>query len=407
MDHCKIKKWIHVLSISLFSLSIPFFAMIGYLDHALPDLYREGDSALFSIASRPYLQAESMPAGQSGAPVSVARTNAEVLRLKLFGIFPIKSVTVQQTQTVMLAPCGTPFGIKMVTDGVLVVGMSNLETQQGSANPAKDAGLEIGDVLCSLDGQPVQSNEDVSRIISDCGGRQVECVYRRDGVTHTTWLTPMQSLAGSAYRIGIWVRDSTAGIGTLTYCDFSQGTFAGLGHGVCDVDTGELMPLMSGEIVGVTINEIVKGQAGTPGELRGVFHEENRIGTLTANRDTGVFGDLLLDSANPYLLPMAFRQQVQEGAAQILTTIDGNTPQLFDITIEKISFAQDTPTKNMIIRITDPDLLAQTGGIVQGMSGSPILQNGMLVGAVTHVFVNDPTKGYGIFAENMYFDAAS
>ena len=164
------------------------------------------------------------------------------------------------------------------------------------------------------------------------------------------------------------MRDSTAGIGTLTYCDFSNQTFAGLGHGVCDVDTGE---------------------------LRGVFHEDTLLGELTSNQDTGVFGKLFFDYTNPYELPMAFRQEVKEGPAQILTTVSGNAPQLFDIVIDKISFSQNNPTKNMIIRITDPILLEKTGGIIQGMSGSPII----------HVFVNDPTKGYGIFAENMYYSS--
>lgn len=405
MNVGKCKKMIHILSVSLLALAIPLLSIIGYLDGTLPNFYRGGNNALFSIASQPYLQADASPLETDGSQASSARANTGLLRLKLFGIFPVKTVTLQQTSTVMLAPCGTPFGIKMFTDGVLVVGMSNLETDQGSVNPARDAGLEIGDILCTLDGQKVQTNEDVSRIISASGGRQVECTYRRDGETHSTRLAPLQSHAGNTYRIGIWVRDSTAGIGTLTYCDFTGQTFAGLGHGVCDVDTGELMPFMSGEIVDVTIQDIVKGQAGKPGELRGIFHEDTLLGTLTANQDTGVFGTLLFDYTNPYEIPMAFRQEVQEGPAQILTTIAGNTPQLFDVIIEKISFSQNTPTKNMVIRITDAALLEKTGGIIQGMSGSPIVQNGKLVGAVTHVFINDPTKGYGIFAENMYYSS--
>ncbi len=399
----KYKKVFHVLTLSLFSLSIPLFGAIGYLGETLPDQYLAQPDSIFSIASQPYIQTSRISSSSTGAQVSSARSNTDLLDLKLFGVIPVKTVTVQHTSTVMLAPCGTPFGIKMFTDGVLIVGMSNLETDMGAANPAKDAGLEIGDVLCTLDGYPVRSNEDVSKIVSSSGGRQLECTYRRDGEYKTTVLTPQQSLAGSAYRIGIWVRDSAAGIGTLTYCDFSSHTFAGLGHGVCDVDTGELMPLMSGEIVDVSINDVVKGRPGDPGELRGIFHENSLLGELTANRNTGVFGKLFFDYTNPYQIPLAFRQEIKEGPAQILTTISGNTPQVFDIVIEKISFAQNNPTKNMVIRITDPSLLEKTGGIIQGMSGSPIIQNGKLVGAVTHVFVNDPTKGYGIFAENMYY----
>ncbi len=400
----KCKKVFHVLTLSLFALSIPLFGAIGYLEQTLPDQYRAQEDSFFTIASQPYIQMDKN-SSTVGTQVSSTRSNTDVLDLKLFGVIPVKTVTVQHTSTVMLSPCGTPFGIKMFTDGVLIVGMSNLETDMGAANPAKEAGLEIGDILCTLDGQAVRTNEDVSKIISASAGRQIECTYRHNGEYKTTVLTPQQSRAGTAYRIGIWVRDSAAGIGTLTYCDFSSQTFAGLGHGVCDVDTGELMPLMSGEIVDVSINDVVKGHPGSPGELQGVFHENTLLGEPTANRDTGVFGKLFFDYSNPYEIPMAFRQEVQEGPAQILTTISGNTPQVFDIVIEKISFGQNNPTKNMVIRITDPSLLEKTGGIIQGMSGSPIIQNGKLVGAVTHVFVNDPSKGYGIFAENMYYSS--
>ena len=199
----KCKKFFHVLSVSLLSLTIPLFGAIGYLDRTLPDLYRGGDLSLFSIASQPYVQAGELPTSALGTQVSSSKSNTGILDLKLFGIFPVKTVTVQQTSTVMLAPCGTPFGIKMFTDGVLVVGMSNLETDMGSANPAKDAGLEIGDILCTLDGQQVYTNEDVSRIISASKGKQVECTYRRGGEYKTTILTPLQSRAGTAYRIGI------------------------------------------------------------------------------------------------------------------------------------------------------------------------------------------------------------
>ncbi|HCB65699.1 MAG TPA: SpoIVB peptidase [Ruminococcaceae bacterium] len=401
----KYKNFFRVLSVSLFTLTIPLFGAIGYLGRALPDFYHGGDLTLFSIASRPYIQADETSTAYGGAQVSSAKSNAVLLNLELFGFVPIKTVTVQQADTVMLAPCGTPFGIKMFTDGVLVVGMSNLETDMGSANPAKDAGLEIGDILCTLDGQKVTSNEDVSRIVSSSGGRQIACTYRRDGEYRSTFLTPLQSRAGTTYRIGIWVRDSTAGIGTLTYCNISKKTFAGLGHGVCDVDTGKLMPLMSGEIVDVSINEIVKGKPGSPGELRGIFLEDSLLGELTDNCETGVFGDLQADCSGLSEIPAAFSQEVMEGPAQILTTISGNTPQHFDIVIDKVSFSQSNLSKNLVIRITDPVLLEKTGGIIQGMSGSPIIQNGKLVGAVTHVLVNDPTRGYGIFIENM-LDAA-
>ena len=203
----------------------------------------------------------------------------------------------------------------------------------------------------------------------------------------------------------MWVRDSSAGIGTLTYLDPESGIFAGLGHGVCDVDTGTLMPLYSGEAVNVAITGVTKGESGSPGELRGTFSQEAPIGTLVKNEATGIYGqmdgipDILSQGGEP--VAVAMRQEVHTGKAMIRTTISGDTPVEYEISIERVSLSEQNPTRNMVIRITDPRLLSATGGIVQGMSGSPILQNGKLVGAVTHVLVNDPTRGYGILIENM------
>ena len=198
----------------------------------------------------------------------------------------------------------------------------------------------------------------------------------------------------------MWVRDSSAGIGTLTFYSPSSQVFAGLGHPVCDVDTGETLPLSSGEIVPAKIYSVNRGVSGTPGELRGGF-EKGTLGNLTVNGETGIYGTL---SNLPTLndpVPVAMKQQVKSGSAQVLTTIDGTTPKLYDIRIDQVRYNDSSPTRNMVIVITDQELLDKTGGIVQGMSGSPILQDGKLIGAVTHVFVNDPTKGFAIFAENM------
>lgn len=211
----------------------------------------------------------------------------------------------------------------------------------------------------------------------------------------------MPSASGDGYKLGLWVRDSSAGIGTMTFYDPTTQVFGGLGHAITDVDTGEILPLGSGEIVSVDIEGAVKGQGGQPGELRGSFHTYDTIGSLEENRETGVFGVLTTPPEGGLLLPVALRQEVHTGPAQIYTTIDGRTPQLFDIEIERVNLTDANPTRNMVIRITDPELLTATGGIVQGQSGSPIVQDGRLVGAVTHVFINDPSRGYGIFAENM------
>ena len=319
---------------------------------------------------------------------------------QLLNIIPLKSVNVQVVEETKVVPCGVPFGVKIFTDGVVVVGISDVKVNLSTVNPAKDAGLKIGDVIMSIDNNTVNSNEEVAKYIQNCNGNPLTLSVRRENMTFSTEICPVKS-EDSSYKAGLWVRDSSAGIGTLTYYNPEQQVFAGLGHGICDVDTGELMPLRNGDIVPAIINGVVKGEKGTPGELRGYFSDQNSIGTLLANVNTGVYGVMNKAPVENQPLVVAMKQQVKPGKAQILTTINGQAPQYYDIEIESVNYKEHTPTKNMVIRITDPKLLETTGGIVQGMSGSPIIQNGMLIGAVTHVFVNEPECGYGIFAENM------
>ncbi len=395
------KKFFKGCSALLAGVSIPLLALIGYLNDTLPDRFYVTEGEPFAIHSgfdiKTSEQGRELLQETYGAAGNLYTTD-----LKLWGGLELKPVTVEVVDRVVVAPGGTPFGIKMFTRGVMVVGMSSVETADGLVNPAKEAGLQMGDMILSLNGKEVAGNEEVARVVAQSGGDVVLCQYSRGGEKKTARLYPVRCAADGSYKLGIWVRDSSAGIGTLTFCDFDSRIFAGLGHGVCDVDTRELLPLMSGEVVDVTISSVVKGRSGSPGELRGSFRQDGRIGSLRLNSETGVFGTLELSYVNPYQIPLGYRQEVEEGPASILTTISGSQPQEFAIQIEKVNFSDESPTKNMVIRITDPVLLEKTGGIVQGMSGSPILQNGKLVGAVTHVFVNDPARGYGIFAENMY-----
>ena len=388
-------------SIALLILSVPLFSSLFYLEHSLPDLYYSPEES-FDFRAHPYLTTRT---AVNANPTATLPDSAHTVSIQLFDLIPIKTATVQTSDERLLVPCGTPFGIKMFTKGVLIVSLSDLQTESGTVSPAKDAGLSPGDVILTIDGQAVSTNEEVSAIISNCKGSDLTVTYRRDDTTSTTRIQPVKSLAGSAYRAGIWVRDSTAGIGTLTYYDPYSGDFGGLGHGICDVDTGTLMPLSDGEIVPVAISDVIPGRSGSPGELRGVFSQTVQLGRLTANTENGVFGQMTRSPSPSGMIPVCYRQQVQPGPAQILTTVEGSSPQLYDIIIEKVHFDENNPTKNMVIRITDANLLTVTGGIVQGMSGSPIIQDGKLVGAVTHVLVNDPTRGYGIFLENM-LDAA-
>ena len=213
----------------------------------------------------------------------------------------------------------------------------------------------------------------------------------------------MPALCGTAqYKIGVWVRDSSAGIGTMTFYDNDTGCFAGLGHGICDSEAGTILPLLSGDIVTAEINGLTKSTTGSAGSLRGYFADDNAIGTILTNSERGVFGKAEKAPIDNLEIPIAWKQNVHTGEAKVLSTIDGSEPKYYNIWIENVSRNDNQETKNMVIHVTDGELLDTAGGIVQGMSGSPIIQDGKLIGAVTHVFVNDPTRGYAIFAENMY-----
>lgn len=374
-----------------------------YMQKQLPDRYSvvEGEEITFASAYPiRMVQRGDDPIPQSGTGSSYR------MDLKLLGTIPVKTVEVNVVDRKMVTVSGAPFGIKMFTDGLMVVGMSDIPTDNGRMNPAKTAGLEIGDILKTFNGTRLTTNEQLAELMLENGGSSIRVEVQRNNSTFTASIRPVRSTGDDQYRLGVWVRDSSAGIGTLTYLDQNSGLFTGLGHAVCDVDTGDIMPLESGEVVPAKITGCKKGEAGTPGELKGKFTEELPLGILSANTSTGVYG--LLRSRTLYLgeeLPLAMKQEVQIGKAYIYTTVEGDTPQRYEIEIEKLALGEEDSGQNMVIHVTDPALLQKTGGIVQGMSGSPIIQNGMLVGSVTHVFVKDPTRGFGIFAENIQNNA--
>ena len=264
------------------------------------------------------------------------------------------------------------------------------------------------DVIVSIAGTETKTNEDVAGAIQQLKGAPAEVVYLRDGVEKSVILTAVKDASAGAYRTGMWVRDSSAGIGTLTFTESTHQMFAGLGHSIHDADTGVTISLLKGEIVPVSITGVVRGAAGSPGELKGSFLTALPSGVITVNGESGVYGTL-----SSYIkgeeMEAALAQDVTTGKAEIITTLEGQEPKRYEVQIEKIALNSDDPNRNMVIHVTDPELLEATGGIVQGMSGSPIIQNGKFIGAVTHVLVNDPTRGYGIFGENMLetLDAAA
>lgn len=325
-------------------------------------------------------------------------------QIRLLGAVPVASVEVQQASRTRVRLCGTAFGLKMYADGALIVEVGTVDTADGSRSPAKEAGLQTGDVIRAVNGEKVSGNRDASDKISACGGAEIRLTVDRSGKELELLLRPAYSQSARGYKAGLWIKDSCAGIGTMTFVT-EEGKFAGLGHGITDADTGCLMPVEYGQIVPVTLSGVTKGLRGSPGELKGYFASEEVLGTIDRNCTCGVFGTAEHLPEGVWT-EVAFRQEVYRGKAQILTTVAGDTPRWYDAEIERIRYDQSAQGQNMVVRITDPELLAATGGIIQGMSGSVLVQDGRLVGAITHVFIGDPTRGYAIFAENM-LDAAA
>lgn len=299
-------------------------------------------------------------------------------------------------------PVGRAVGIKLFSDGVMVVGLSDVETQKGAVSPAKRCGLQEGDIITHINSTQVDSIEEVQSVLQDLSGAQMSIRAVRGEKQVQMTAQAVQCSADGAFKLGAWIRDSMAGIGTVTFYDPDSGVFGALGHGINDVDTALLMPLQSGSIMYAEVTDVRRGQSGTPGELHGTFQTERDMGALFANTDSGVFG-VLTDKALAQAQPMevATRDQVQTGPASILSNIAGDQVESYAVEITHIYPESAGETRNMMIHVTDQRLLEATGGIIQGMSGSPLIQNGRIVGAVTHVLISDPSQGYAILAENM------
>ncbi len=372
-------------------------ACIAGLATALPDTFYTADApTALQVASMPYLTAQKKQ-GSVAADSASPDTSANVT-LALFGVLPVKTVRAVSTPRRTVQVCGTPFGVKLFSDGALVVAFSDRYTALGSENPAKAAGLRLGDLIVSAGGREVRSNDDLTTAIQAANGRPLPVVYRRGGAQYTAELVPVKDEQGD-YKAGVWVRDSGAGIGTMSFIDPAHGTFAGLGHSISDADTGADLTLLSGEIVPVTITGCIRGAAGSPGELRGEFSAAP-AGTVLANDTAGVYGQYS-GGQTGHSMPVANLQEVIPGDAELWTTVQGTTAQPYKVKIERVTMTGNDPNRNLLIRVIDARLLEATGGIVQGMSGSPIVQNGQLAAVLTHVLVNDPTSGYAIFAATM------
>ena len=319
---------------------------------------------------------------------------------------PMRDVTISVLPEKTLVPGGHSVGIRMDVSGVLIVGLEEIQTAEGKINPGLKAGLQIGDSVLSVDGTAVNSAEEVQKALNGTkAGSPVLVRVQRKGELVSLHVEPVKSLEDDLWKLGIWVKEKTAGLGTVTYYDPETGKIGALGHGITDHTTGQILNVEQGQLMFSRVESVRQGSSGKPGEIHGIFYEADApMGKLLHNSEYGIFGESRAEMTNPLFsepLKVGYQSDITTGKAQILTTLDDNTIELFDIEIEKVDRQSRPDTKGMVIRVTDERLLRKSGGIVQGMSGSPILQNGKIIGAVTHVLVNDPSRGYGIFIEWM------
>lgn len=320
------------------------------------------------------------------------------LQLSLFNLFSVKNIDVDVIPNTKVIPMGNAIGMKLYTDGVLVVGMSEIEGKK----PYESSGIKEGDRIIQINQNQIDNTDDLMEAVNKCNGNEISIKYIRNEKTITTSITPIKNNENE-YKIGLWVRDSTAGVGTLTFYEPSSKMFATLGHGILDIDTQELIKIANGELVTTNIVSITKGKKGEPGEIRGTIESGYTIGKISKNTSFGVFGTmentLYTNSQNE--IEVATRDEIKTEKAQIICELENGKKEYYDIEIQKIFKNNNKDNKSMLIKVTDEKLIEKTGGIIQGMSGAPIIQNGKFIGAITHVLVNDATMGYGVFADIM------
>lgn len=322
------------------------------------------------------------------------------LSLKLFDLLKVKDLSVNVVPKTSVVPVGEAIGMKLYTDGVLVVGMSEIEGKK----PYENTGIKEGDRIIQINENDINNTTELMQQVNASKGNTINIKYIHDEETITTSMEPVKS-SSNEYKLGLWVRDAAAGVGTLTFYEPSTGMFATLGHGILDVDTSDLIKIANGELVTTNILNIQKGEKGTPGEIRGTIESGYTIGQISKNTNFGVFGVLNTPSyisVSPKdAIEVASREEIKTEPAEIICELENGKREHYSIEIQKVFTTNNEDNKSMLIKVTDERLLEKTGGIVQGMSGAPIIQNGKFIGAVTHVLVNDPTMGYGVFADIM------
>lgn len=382
------------------ALDLLFMGYMGYrcLDRKIPDeiyVSDKGSQNVEELLKRPFLTFdESVPVSGNGS---------YLLPCRLLGVIPFKQIKVTPEVQRSIFVSGSTVGMYMETDGVLIIDTGEILSEGGETKePAKNI-VKPGDYIVALNDEKISRKKDLIDDLKKLEGEEVILDVVRNGKTVPVSITPAKDKQGE-YKLGIWVRDNTQGIGTLTFVD-ENGNYGALGHGISDVDTGELLEIQDGALYQAQILGIQKGAKGSPGELSGLIRYEpgKIIGSIETNSKNGIYGHFTGDGKSQISLkkmPVGYKQEVTEGEASILCCVEDEVKE-YQAEITKIDMNHSDTNKSFVIRVTDPELLAETGGIVQGMSGSPVLQNGKIIGAVTHVFVQDSTSGYGIFIENM------
>lgn len=356
--------------------------------------------------AKDYCESNNVFASSNFYSLNSKSSNDEKFK-KRYGVALVNSE--QEKRDIELYAGGNSVGVRVSTDGVLAVGYSDLTKGNVEiASPAQNGGIQIGDRLISVNGNKIKNSKDLSKKINESKSENVEILLERNGEEITKNIKLSKNQDGD-YKIGLWVRDSTAGVGTLTFYDKESGKYGAIGHPITDSETEKILSIKNGDLLNSSIISIKKGVKGNPGELRGIFSSDKKpIGNVTGNTQCGIFGSMNtenLKNINNKTYKVGWRDEIQPGPAQIITTIDEEGPKLYDIEIVKLTKQESISTKSMVIKITDERLLEKTGGVVQGMSGSPIIQNDKIIGAVTHVLVNKPEIGYGIYIEWMLKDA--
>lgn len=389
------KKAIRIFDVILFFICVVIFGVIIWGNAALPS-----GVVTYDGNSEPLAKVFTYTGKSTSLAVDKQTATPRRENLKLFGIIPVKEVTVTEKAEQKVMVSGEVFGIKLYTDGVIVVGIQEVQTDSGKKSPSGSAGIEVGDIIVAIDGENVYTSDQVQSILGANNGGSFEVKIKRGERYRDYTVTPVYCEREGCYKAGMWVRDSTAGIGTITFYNKQSGIFAALGHQINDIDTKEIMPMLDGEAVKATVSKIEKSTRGTTGSLECDFTNQT-LGKLLSNTDCGIYGAYAEVSESAKEYPVAAIQEVKKGKATLISTVEKGQPKEYEIEITHIGFNENNREKNMIVKVTDKDLIDKTGGIVQGMSGSPIIQNGKLVGALTHVIVGNPQKGYAVFAQTM------